>query len=273
MALKIKLPKEDVIEEQDELPGEIENQEEEEVVVKDTHAEEALRLKLENAELRGKLSVTQKVERPADALTLHEQAKAKVFSDINMYTDDQFEQIYKMPKSQASITMLDRENALTKAETKRLHAESEAKSEMGAKYGTEFYKYKAEIEEAVEDLSEEARKDPKRVARFMETKFLSLQREEKPAPRPGSVKGDEGRRKVVNDFDKPNPQQDETLAKKQEKLDVIAEGDRALAKSMGITSEKERLSYMTDFVPMKLGGGIWLKDPNKGFEKIEPTKV
>lgn len=269
MALTIKRSAKEA-EELDTLPEG--SEEEQETIVETVEEDEALKLKIENAEMRGRLSILQKTERPVDAMTIHEQQKAIVFSDMNTHSDEQFEQKYKMPKHQASTTMLERDNALSKAETKRLHAESEAKSEMGAKYGTEFYKYKAQIEEAVEDLSEEARKDPKRVARFMEKQFLAMQKEEKPTLRQSS-KETEGRRKVVTDFAKPNASADNELHRKQEEPDVIAEGDRELARNMGITSEKERLSYMGDFVPMNMGGGKWLKDPSKGFEKIESAKV
>jgi hypothetical protein len=254
--------------EADELPAEEKEVEGADVVAKER--ERLRQLELENAEMRGKLSVSQPNKpSPVDQF---QQQKLRVMTDINTLDDETFERTYKMPKHSASMAMFERENEMTRAESKRAIAEAEAKAEMSAKYGSNFYAIKAQIEDSLDDLSPEVRQDPKRLAKHMERQYMALQSERR-INEPEKI---EPRKKIVSDFAKPGvgsvpgekpPVEPET--------DEIPAEYQPLSKAMGITSEKERKEMMKrisdgEYVPMNLGGGVVFQDPNKGFEKVAP---
>lgn len=273
MALKVKVKSKSEEEEVDEL----ENEEGEEVdgadVVEDDD-DEATRLKIENAEMRGKLSVLQKAQ--GNPHSNHEQVKLQVFQDANNLSDEDFHKKYNMQKHMATASVLERENAMTKAETKQELAEARASSELSAKYGPEYFRHKEQIEETLADLSPEVRQDPKRLAKHMERVFKAVSTE-RPNAKPKSVKDGEDRRKVVKDFEKPTPDADARKGDEEEDKDEIEEQFRPLAKAVGIQTESERLHYKDlidkgEFVPMELGGGVRFADPAKGFERVEAKK-
>lgn len=250
-------------EEIDDLPPEgekVEGADVEEISEK----ERLRKLELDNAEMRGRLSALQ--EKKPTAVDQFQQTKLRVLTDINQMDDEQFEKLYKMQKHQASMAVMEQENAATKAESRRAVAEAEAKTELGIKYGTSFYEMKSQIEEALEDLSPEVRQDPKKLARYMERQYLALATQVKPKK---ATEKEEPRRRITPDFEQPNPVAIEKV-KKSEDDEEITEVDRPLAKAMGLKTEKERKEYMTDFVPMNLGGGVVFRDPEKGFERVEP---
>ena len=265
MTLEFKKKNEEEI---DELPPE---EGEEDAI--ESEKEKLHRLELENAEMRGRQAEREKVEKPKEpTVNQHEANKQRVFADSASLSDEDFEKVYKMPKTEARQTMLDRDNQILKYESRVAHAEAEAKVELSTKYGADFYRYKNEVETALADLSPEARQDPKRVAAFMERTYKSL------AVEPTKVKKenlDPSRKKIVSDFEKPK-HDPEARGKADEEEDLVEEQHRPLANVLGLRSEKERKEMMEmqakgGYIPMNLGGGKWFKDPNKGFE-IEPKK-
>lgn len=270
MALTFK--KKEVVEEQDELPGEEDGQEE---VIDEQ--DEALKLKLENAEMRGRLSEREKFDKkPEPSVNAHEQTKTTVLRDANNLSDEDFEKTYKMPKHQAVATILDRDNQITREEVRRNNAEAAAKTEMATKYGADFYRFSNEVESALEDLSPEARKDPKRVAAFMERTYRGLAIDKPKSTVPGK-EADSSRRKIVKDFEPPKHEKDAGGKDLEVDEDLVEEQHRPLGNALGLRSEKERKMYMEmqakgGYIPMNLGGGKWFRDPAKGFEIVDTKK-
>jgi hypothetical protein len=267
MALTIKRPKQD--EEVVELPeGEVadvegpEDEVEEEGV--ETPEQKAHRLEVENAELRGRNSVLDK-NKPAaaDQRAALQNAKTNVFTDANNLSDEDFEGRYKMSKSVAMSSVLEQENRFTAQETKRLNAEARAEAQLSAELGAEFYRYKDKIN--LDDLSEEARQDPTRLARFMKTQLKALMTK---VPKKSAVSD---RSKVVTDFDAPQPAAAAKAKEPLKKSDEIAEEDRELARLMGLDKESDRVRFSSDVVEMDMGGGYVFRDAKKGFEKVEPA--
>lgn len=255
--MEITLKKKD---ETDHLP-----QEEEEVKTPSIE-EEKRRLEIENAEMRGRLSAI-KEQPKATPVNSHEQTKQRVYADVASMDDEQFQSAYKMSKDAAKMTIMERETDMSRKESRRAIAEAEAKAEMGIKYGADFYRYKNHIEEAVADLSDEAKSDPQRLSRAMERIYLSLQKE-------GVIKTtkDDARKKIVPDFEKPMPGGDKT--ERTLENDEVVETYRPFSKVFGIRSEKERKDLMKtidegEFVPMDMGNGYWFKNPARGFERVE----
>lgn len=269
--LKVKLGKKSE-DEMDELPDEETDEVEGGDVVEED--DELTRLKIENAEQRGRLSVLQKAtSAPANN---HDQVKLTVFQDANNLSDEDFQTKYKMAKHMATASVLERENAMTKAETRQELAEARASSELSARYGTDYFKYKDQVEDTLADLSSEVRQDPKRLAKHMERVFKAVSGE-RGAAKPKSVAGDESRRKVVKDFEPPINDAAGKKPANDEHQDEIEEQYRPLAKAIGLSSESERLKFKTicdngEFVPMELGGGVVFADPAKGFEKVVAAK-
>lgn len=232
----------------------------------DTSIEEKRRLEIENAEMRGRLSVIDEQKRTVNTNST-EQIKAKVMGDVNGLEDDKFQELYHMTKSQAVAAIYEQENKQSRVEMRRATAEAEANSEMGIKYGSEYYRFKNQIDESIADLSDEARTDPKRLAKHKERMFLSLQKET--AIRSNK---DDSRKKIVNDFEPPTP----PIDKKNEEIknEEIPDKYRSLTKVFGLKDEKERKEYMQmikdgSFVPMDMGGGMVFRHPDRGFEVAE----
>lgn len=264
MALTFKKKEEEI----DELPPE-----EGTDPVKESE-DEKHRLELENAELRGRMAERDKFEKKEPTVDTHEINKQRILADSNNMTDEDFEKIYKMPKHQAVAYTLDQDNRRTKYESKKAIAEAEAKTEMAAKYGADFYRFKNECESALEDLSPEARQDPKKVAAYMERIYRGLSTEKTKSPTGKEV--DSSRKKIVSDFEKPKPDA-EKVKKELTDEDLVEEQHRPLANVLGLRSEKERKEMMElqakgGYIPMNMGGGKWFKDPSRGFEKVAAEK-
>lgn len=236
--------------------------------------DEVTRLKIENAEQRGRLSILQKTQ--SDPRINHEQTKISVFQDANNMDDEAFFNKYRMQKHMATAAVLEQEQRMTKAETRQELAEARASSELSARYGTDYFKYKDQVEETLNDLSPEVRQDPKRLAKHLERTYKALA-VDRPTPKPKSVSGDESRRRITSDFEKPIPESDPRKNEDLKPKDEIEEQFRPLAKAIGLTSESERVKYKSivdsgEFVPMDLGGGVSFSDPAKGFERAEKPK-
>lgn len=254
--MEVVLKKKD--EEIDDLPGNNEP---------DTKAieEEKRRLELENAEMRGQLKErnnTVKVTPQAQ----HEQVKQRVLSDVNGLDEEKFQEIYKMGKSQAMMTLMERDTAISKSEARLATADAKADVEMVAKYGSDYYTYRTQIDEAISDLSDEAKGDSVKLARAKERILISLKN-----AAPPKIKNDEKKR-IINDFEKPTP----GIPVDKKMNDEIPDVYRPLSKAFGIHSEKERQEYMQlvkdgEFVPMNMGGGVWFKHPDRGFEHVEKS--
>ncbi len=270
MALKIKVGKKE--DEQDELPTD--EVDDIETPIEADDSDELLNAKLEAAELRGKLSVLQKAA--PDPRNNHEQTKLTVFQDANTLSDEDFQKKYNMQKYMATAAVLEQENRRTKSETQQELAEARASSELSARYGTEYFRFKDQIEDTLGDLAPEVRQDPKRLAKHLERTFKALS-SEAPKPKPKVVNAND-RRQVVSDFDKPTGERGARKAAEDDAApDEIEEQYRPLAKAVGLSSESERVKYKAmvdagEFVPMDLGGGIRFADPAKGFERVEASK-
>ena len=231
-------------------------------------------LELELAEKRGELKALKNNANPTGQMSI-EQTKQLVFGDINNLTDEDFQKKYKTSKHAASMTVMDADNRQTKAEAKQLHAEAISTSSLSAKYGTDFYKFKNQILEDVNDLADTAKQDPEKLQRWMERQYLALSKDE---GRPIQKKSTDDRRKVVEDFEKPtvevdgkkeidNPANDEIKDVVPPDSDI---SDQRLAHSMGLHSEKERKQYADKnliYVDMELGDGYHFGDPKRGFER------
>lgn len=226
--------------------------------------EEKRRLELENAEMKGRLSALKEQPRPQPTNT-HEQTKQRVYADAAGMDDENFQKVYGMSKDQAKLTIVEREAAMSRTESRRAMAEAEAKTEMATKYGTDFYLYKGQVEDAVADLSEEVRSDPSRLSKAVERIYLGLRKDSKAPSK------EDPRKKIVSDFSPPTPSID---AEKKPDAKEIPEAYKPLSKVFGIKDETERQELMKtikegEYVPMNMGGGIWFKHPDRGFERVE----
>lgn len=80
-------------------------------------------------------------------------------------------------------------------------------------------------------------------------------------------------KKIVRDFQPPVPRSDKGgEGRDGGDSDLIKEEDRPLAARFGIHTEAQRKKYMSEFIPMDLGGGVRFEDPKKGFVKTLPVK-
>jgi 3,4-dihydroxy-2-butanone 4-phosphate synthase len=264
------LKKEDVIDEQQDLPKE---DEEDVVVSKQTDRERELELEL--AEQRGENKALKALRAKGDGNSNQpmsiEQTKNLVFTDSNNLSDEDFKKKYNQTKHGAIMTVMDADNRQTKTEAKNLHAEAIAVSELSSRIGSDFYKFKDQILEEATDLSESARQDPAKLKRWMEGRYAALS-----TTMPTRKSSTDDRRKVVADFEPPTRKEEAPIKKEavgEIEDEVPAESDisnRVLAKHMGITTKEEQKKYgSTPYVDMDLGGGYRFSDPKRGFEKVE----
>lgn len=280
--MKVKLPTEEkpIEEERVDGPGEDPNQddlpsdnEDAPVETEDAGAEDskASELELENARLKGKLEgISESAAKPAPGTSQDEKdaaIKNACMADMSALDDDSFQTKYRMTKIQANSAIHDFE--INKERTKNAGkiAELEVKSDLSSKYPTfakNFEKIKSNV---LADLSPEAKQDPVRLKRAMEREFLLLEKEN-PSPAKKSAKEDPTRRRIVNDFEKPNRDQDRKEDRGSANKDELDPALAAVGKRFGITSETQRKKFMSPFIPMDLGGGVKFEDPNKGFEKV-----
>lgn len=228
---------------------------------------EAVRLEL--AEVRGELRAARETAKPAvDDQDLKDRAaKQSCLADINGLDDMTFQDKYKMSKLAATNALhdYDREKEQKKsAQTEAKLAEMEAKSELLAKYPGLAKSYAKIKENALADLTAEAKKDPEKLKRAIEREFLVVEREEilngGKQPEKG---GDPMRRRPVNDFAKPNNED-----RRQVEKDELAPELREIGAKFGITKESQRKQFLSPYIPMDMGNGIVFKDPKRGFEKV-----
>lgn len=270
MSIKVTVPKKE--EELEELP----EKEELETEVEETVEENDERdLELENARLQGQVEVLSKKDAPASGQNSQEKARAQLLNDVNSLSEEQFSEIYHKSKTEVMATYLDHAVHTGNLETKERVASAEARMELTTKHGSDFLKYRKEVDAALQDASAEVKQDPERLARFMERQYLALKRENPPKV----IKKKEGddtvnRKKIVSDFEKPDPVAGEHVSEEAEKKknDELSPQDYALGKHFGITTKSEAELHKGLYVPMDFGNGITFKDPAKGFEKVEPAK-
>lgn len=251
--------------EDDDSNGKIEDQPQEAPAKKD----ETTDLKIQIAKLEGQVDILkgQKKDGGLDSKEENDlRIKQQCLADMNSLDEEAFSQKYRMTKLAASnaISNYDLEKERTKNSTRI--AELEAKNDLIAKYPT-FSKHFDKIKESViADLSPEARQDSSRLKRAMEREFLIIQKEEEAANPKKKTQGDDMRKRIVNDFEKPN--QDPSRSKKNdENKDELAPELREIGKRFGIESESQRKKFMSPYIPMELGGGYKFEDPKRGFEK------
>lgn len=228
-------------------------------------------LELELAEKRGELKALRAGAGTGNGTMSLEQTKQLVFGDINNLSDEDFQKKYRQSKHAASMAVMDAESRQTKTEAKQLHAESSAVVDLSSKYG-DFGRFRSQILENVEDLSESARQDPERLKRWMERQYLALTRNE---DRPISKKSDD-RRKVVRDFEPPSPAavaEPREVENDEIKDEIPADSDisnQKLAHALGVRSEKERKELAAKnliYVDMELGDGWHFGSPKDGFQR------
>lgn len=196
-----------------------------------------------------------------------QQLKTMVWTDVNTLTDDQFFEKHKMEKFKATAAIAESESAKQRQEL----AETRVEARLAAKYGKEFYELKPEIDEMLLDASLEVRQDPVRLEKFLEKSFLASQKN-KPVEQERKG-GPVNRSRINGGFEKPVPRAGARQVESEEEKDLIAPELRGLARSFGITSEKERASLASsNYVDMDLGGGWRYSDPSRGFEKVESGK-
>jgi hypothetical protein len=93
-----------------------------------------------------------------------------------------------------------------------------------------------------------------------------LLEKENPTPLKKKQEADPMRRKIVDDFHKPN--QDPNKGADKKNSDELAPELAEVGKRFGITTESERKKFSSPYIPMDLGGGYKFEDPKKGFEKV-----
>jgi hypothetical protein len=240
-----------------------------------TAAEKSHKLELELAEARGKLSVLNQNQPSSQKSNPQEEqylrTKSVVFSDMGALDEESFQKKYGATKSDIKIHYVEYERNIESQKMNEKVSKMEAESEILAKYPTSYPKYKAQIQEAIDDAAPEVRKDPARLAKFIERTYWALSRDEKKepqAPRTKSKDGEPMRRPIVNDFDAPNPTSSESKDRNREKNDNLEGEDLEIGRHFGMTTKSEREKYSSRNLEMNFGGGVVLRDAKKGFEKI-----
>ena len=251
MTVKIQIPAK-----QEEPIEEVVEASESDVIEKDERD-----LELENARLKGRNEVLETLaakpskDPSSDQSKRDEELKTSILSDTDRLDDDSFQEKYQMSKIKAVTAIHKHDTEVTRSQGAESTARLEAKEELIEKYGKDYLKHKSKIEEALIDASPEVRRDPVRLARFMETQYLALSRAEEKKP---VVKKDENvdRRKIVNDFEKPNSSESASRREVQPDADLLPEEDRELAGHFGITKKSELKDLEGDYIPMDIGGGM-----------------
>ncbi len=222
-------------------------------------------VELEKARLEGELRALKGDKtKPADQKRQYIQ---QVYADLAM-DDDEFKTKYRgYNKSQVVAAVHDEVNADSNSKISRL----EAKNSLSRKY-EDFIDYEDAIDEALTDANPAVLQDPARLKKFMERAYISASKEhpvEKTRVlKKGKASKEEPVKRIVKDFHAPTPKASGKESEEgDDNQDEIKEEDRALAKRFGLTSEKQRKKYMSNFIPMNLGGGVVFEDPKKGFEK------
>ena len=270
---EIEKKEEENVEETNELPEDEGTSEEGESLenITDEDADQTPRerkLALEKAKLEGRLEVLEEKSKLTPAQNAKQQQLNAIYSDLSM-DDDDFKEKYKgYNKTQILQAVNNEQQAETSVKISRL----EAKNSLSRKY-KDFVEYEDQIEEALNDASPAVLQDPERLKKFMERNYQALSKDSKKngdLPRLKPKLKEEPVKRIVKDFHAPTPK--ERKDDDSNENDEIKEEDRVLAAKFKIHSESQRKKYMSEFIPMDLGGGVTFVDPKKGFEKVGNTK-
>lgn len=224
--------------------------------------EEKRKLELENAELRGKASAFEAISKNVPHGTTATQAdqwKTTALSDINTLNDDEFQTKYKYSKLQVNSAILQNDFQTQTTSQNQKFAKIEAENKLISRH-SDFFEYKNEIQDAIDEVAPEIRQDPERLAKVMERAYLAASK--------GSAKKETNveRKNISTGFEKPSPKRE---VSKQNESDEIPAEFAAPCKAFGLTSEKERKALMeSNYVETHFGNGYVLRDSEKGFEKI-----
>lgn len=224
-----------------------------------------LNLKLEKARLEGEIKALRgDKSKPADQKRQYIQ---QVHADLAL-DDEAFQTKYRgYNKAQVVAAVHEETSADSNSKISRL----EAKNSLSRKYD-DFVEFEDEIDEALADASPAVLQDSARLKKFMERQYVALSKEAEKTrlPKPkGKASKEEPVKRIVQDFHKPTPKSGKESDEGGD--DEIKEEHRELAKKFGLHSESQRKKYMSDFIPMDLGGGVRFEDPKKGFEKRKPV--
>ena len=248
----------------------------------ETPEEKAHRLEIENAELRGRQSVFEKkpepiktapVETKSAQETQWETTKSTVNSHLSALDDEKFEEQYKMSKADARAQVAQGDQKMQAIKTNERTARMEAENRLYRKY-QDYGEFENEVRESIADAAPEIRQDPERLSRYLERHYKAASATKpKPPAAPKTPEGNPMNRRIVNqDFVPPNPSANPTNQKnlQSRKPGEIAPENAKYCKAFGVETEEERQSFMKPEIEMNMGGGIVLRDPAKGFEKIKP---
>lgn len=275
--MKVKLPTDDraeeIVEREDDPSKDVLPPEDKEETVLEEEKDEAPEpsaLELKIAHLEGKIDGMASVreEKPSAESGQEERdrlAKVQCQNDMSALDDETFRNRYRMDKLQANNAIHEFERNKEKTSNAMRIAELEAKSDLATKYPS-FSKHYEKIKQTVKsDLSLEAQQDPARLKRAMEREILLIEKEQ-PTPVKKKAPEDPMRRRIVNDFEKPNGE--DRSRRDAAKSDELAPELQEVGKRFGITSESQRKKFMNPYIPMDLGGGYRFEDPKRGFEKV-----
>lgn len=247
--------------------------------ISDTERIRELELKL--AEERGRSSVleTKKPEQSQPQISAEEdqyyKAKAVVMNDAGTLDDESFIKKYNMDKSSVRLHYLEYERRIDQQKNQEQLAKIQAENEILSKYGKTFAKYRSDVTQAIEEAAPEVRRDPSRLAKFMERTYLALSRDEKDekvvekTPKAKDSKAGEPMRRIVNDFDAPSASSAEKDKGRKDEKDELEGEDLEVGRHFGIFTKSEREKYSGRYLEMNFGGGKVFRDPKRGFEQVE----
>lgn len=247
--------------------------------ISDTERIRELELKL--AEERGRSSVleTKKPEQSQPQISAEEdqyyKAKAVVMNDAGTLDDESFIKKYNMDKSSVRLHYLEYERRIDQQKNQEQLAKIQAENEILSKYGKTFAKYRSDVTQAIEEAAPEVRRDPSRLAKFMERTYLALSRDEKDekvvekTPKAKDSKAGEPMRRIVNDFDAPSASSAEKDKGRKDEKDELEGEDLEVGRHFGIFTKSEREKYTGRYLEMNFGGGKVFRDPKRGFEQVE----
>ena len=258
--------------------------------VNETPEQKAHRLEIENAELRGKTSVLEKQPepKPAEPAPLPrsekeiqwEQTKTIANGHINTLSDEDFEQRYKASKAQVQGQIAAGDAQLANEKTLERTTKIEAENKMYAKYGPEYAEVADQMDHILMDAAPEVKKDPKRLANYLDRQFKAIRKPKTPPKAPATPPpGDPMNRGRITNFDTPNPIPAPPKNPEAPKETPVDSSVSHIINAFGtqrpedrITSEEERKRFESPNIPMNLGksGGknVVFRDPKKGFERV-----
>lgn len=264
--VKDKLPEGDTTEEGDETIEDVTDDTEEESEEESSKLTDRERkLELEKAKLEGQLEILNGKKNPSTAQSQKQAQLNQIYADLEM-EDDDFKTKYQ---GYGKARVLQAINQELQAENNVKITRLEAKNSLSRKF-PDFSEFEDQIDEALNDASPAVLQDPERMKKFMERTYHAFAKDEQkkgklPEPKPKSSK-ETAVKKIVKDFHAPTPRDGKN--EDQEDQDEIKEENRALAAKFGIHSETQRKKFMSEFIPMDLGGGVKFEDPKKGFIKV-----